>query len=219
MVIWVRHVMFLFDQQVVILHPVIQLKHMTGFVYGDVIVVADQLQRVKTLIWHPNKWIGTRYLTRITIQLYQHVSLVQLVCVMRGKNLTNNRSILLSICSGFCNTLIHDAQDFSFCHWNTSSLSHFSLSFKVLDSDPFHCPLSSPVACWIASMTNLRGKPGIFTSAWRLNKQVFINTCYIQHFPVKVSKNTWPVKQWCPWVFLPIWSPCLPGNPQCPVKK
>lgn len=96
----------------------------------------------------------------------------------------------------------------------------------------FYCHLCLPVACWIASMTTRRGKPGIFTSAWRLNRDnpfmtIYFISCLFQllNEPMFYFKlllwltDTVPVEQWCPYLFLLIWSPCLPNNPLFPVQN
>lgn len=159
-------VMRIFDQQMELTHPLTQLrfKYMAlGLFMGWILWQhADQIQ---TTPWYDTQTCEYPPVNYTTVST-SHANSNNFY-VWEEKNLTNNRSILLSVCSWFCDAFVHDAQDFSFCHWNTSSLSHLSLFFTVAHSDPFQCFLSSPVACWIASMTNLRGNPGIFTSAWR----------------------------------------------------
>lgn len=152
------------DQQMVLTHPLTEL-WLTFMALGLFLgwIIWQHADHIDTTPWYHTQ---TGEYPPSNYQEYQRVMITLTTWMFdEKKNLTNNRSILLSVCSWFGDAFIHDAQDFSFGHWNTSSWSQLSLFFRVAHFDPFQCFLSSPVACWIASMTNLRGNPGILTSA------------------------------------------------------
>lgn len=143
-----------------------------------------------------------------------------------NKNFTDNRSIFFPSRSGFCYTFVHDAQDFSLCHWNIkkkaitlvdSSRKIISVSLlleltgRLLDSLHDHPQRQT----WDLHVSlGVKGTQNLFFIIYSI-PLLFLKILAKTH----QTSDTVPVKQWFPCLFLLIWSPCLPGNPLFPVRK
>lgn len=80
---------------------------------------------------------------------------------------TNDRSVLLPTFSWLCDTTVHDAQNLFFSHWDDVTEKHRWLKRTHTHTHRVKSDGGLPEASLMASITTFRGRPGIFTSAWR----------------------------------------------------